>query len=95
MTADIFRSSAERVGRMRELLQDPVFAAAIVCLQDERPSPVVARNADAIESVRVQSRLEQHDADVNLLLSLAEPPLIEEQPEEEPTWGVKRQPQPA
>jgi len=74
---------------MKELLNDPILAQAIVCLKDERPDPAVPLSADAIASVRIQAKLEQHDADVNLLLSLAEP-LPVEPPEEEPTYGIDK-----
>lgn len=87
MTAERFRASAERVGRMRDLLNDAVLAQAIVCLKDERPDPALPIGADAIASVRVQAKLEQHEAAVNLLLSLAEPLPVNE-PEPEPTYGV-------
>lgn len=90
MTDLVFRSSPERVSAFRELLSNPILAEAIVCLKDSGPSPVVAQHADAIESVRVQSKLEQHEADVNLLLSLAEPLQVVEHVEEEATFGVDR-----
>lgn len=87
MTAEMFRSSPERVGKMRELFSDPTLAAAIVCLQDERPKYDAADNAEAVVSVRLLSRQFQHDHVINLLLSLAEL-LPVEQPEQPPTWGV-------
>lgn len=94
MTSLQFRSSPERVGAFRELLQNSTFAEAIVCLRDERPNPSVPAGSDALESVRALARLEQHDTDVNLLLSLAEP-LPTEPVEEDETWGVDRSKFPA
>jgi hypothetical protein len=89
MTALQFRSSPERVTAFRDLLNNPVFAQAIVCLKDERPPTNVGDGADALASVRALAAVAQHEADVNLLLSLAEP-LPAEQPEPEPSWGVNR-----
>lgn len=88
MTAETFRSSPERVGKMRELLNDPTLAEAIVCLQDSRPeSDLDHLTADALVSVRVLNRQIGYDRAINLLLSLAAPLPIPE-PEERPTWGV-------
>lgn len=87
MTAFQFRSSAERVGAMRDLITNTVLAEAIVCLKDERPSGDAPDHADPIASVRLLSRQAQHDAVINLLMSLAEP--LPQQPVEEPAdWGV-------
>lgn len=85
MTSDQFRSSPERVGSFRELLQNPTFAEAIVCLKDEKPPAAVLPGSDALDRAAALARLEQHDADVNLLLSLAEP-IPPEPKEEEMTW---------
>jgi hypothetical protein len=87
MTAYQFRSSADRVGAMRELIQNSVLVDAIVCLKDERPSGDAPDHADALASVRLLSRQAQHDAVINLLMSLAEP-LPPEPVEEQPDWGV-------
>src|SRR4029077_12910575 len=99
MRAMQFRSSAERVVAMRELLNNPILAEALVCLKDERPSDDAADNADPVVSVRLLSRQFQHDHVINLFLSLAEP-LPVETTDEEPSWGIdktrfKVQPQPA
>lgn len=87
MTSDQFRSSADRVGAMRELLQNPVLAEAIVCLKDERPSADAVDSADPVVSVRLLSRAFQHDLVIALFLSLAEPiPTEQDDPPE--TFGV-------
>lgn len=75
---------------MRDLITSSVLAEAIVCLKDERPSGDAPDFADALASVRLLSRQAQHDAVINLLMSLAEP-LPPEPMQEEPTWGVPRQ----
>lgn len=86
MTADRFRSNPERVAAFRELLNNPILAEAIVVLKDEKPSASVDNGADALDRAAALARLEQHDADVNLLLSLAEP--LPAEPKEEPmTWA--------
>lgn len=87
MTSDQFRSSPERVVAFRGLLQNPVFAEAIVCLKDEKPLASVPPGADALDRAAALARLEQHELDVNLLLSLAEP-LPPELPEEQANFGV-------
>jgi len=87
MTSFDFRSSPDRVGAMRELIQNTVLAEAIVCLKDERPSGDAPDHADALASVRLLSRQAQHDAVINLLMSLAvpfTPPPVEEQA----NWGI-------
>jgi hypothetical protein len=87
MTAYEFRSSPERVGAMRELIQNSVLAEAIVCLKDSRPPTKVPSGADGLDRAELLGRIQQHEADIDLLLSLAEPVLP--QPEEEaPSWGV-------
>lgn len=87
MTAEQFRSNAERVGRIRELLNDPTLAQAIVTLKDEAKLNDAPQSSDPVESVRRLSWLCGYDQAINLLLSLAEPlPLPEK--EEEPTWGL-------
>jgi hypothetical protein len=87
MTAYSFKSSPERVGAMRELIENSILAEAIVCLRDERPSGDAPDHADALASVRLLSRQAGHDAVINLLLSLAEP--VPPEPEEEaPNWGI-------
>lgn len=73
MNAVEFRRSAERVGRMRELLNDPTLAEAIVCLRDDRPIEDAIDHADPVMSVRLLSRyFGYHDA-IFALLRLAEP----------------------
>lgn len=89
MTSDQFRSSPERVGAMRELLQNSILADAIVCLKDESPSLDVPLNADALASVRTAAAKSAWDNCVNLFLSLSVP-LPVEPPEEEPNWGVDK-----
>lgn len=87
MTEDSFRSSAERVGKLRELLQDPVLAAAVVCLRDMRPSGDTADHAEPVASVRLLSRQSGYDSCIDLFLTLAEPLPIEK-PDEQPNFGV-------
>jgi len=90
MLAEEFRASADRVGRIRELLQDPVLASAIVCLQDEGKFMVndLEPVADAVASVRRLSFICGYSNAIDTLLSLAEPVIVEP-PEPEPTWGTK------
>jgi hypothetical protein len=91
MTADQFRSSTERVTEWRELLaSNPLVAQVIVVLRDEKPSAIVAPGSDALDRAAALARLEQHETDVNLLLSLAEP-LPVETPDEDPTWGLTQE----
>ena len=87
MLAEDFRASPQRVGRMRELLSDPTFAAAIVCLQDEQPKGDVLLGSDAIESARMLSRQAGWSGAISMMLSLAEP-LPTEEPEPKATWGL-------
>jgi hypothetical protein len=85
-----FRKSPERVSAWRELLtNNPTVADVLVCLRDERPLATVPNGADALDRAAALARLEQHDTDYNLLLSLAEP-LPPEPEQEEPTWGVDK-----
>jgi hypothetical protein len=91
MTSFEFRQLPERVGAWRKLLsENPLVADAIVCLKDEKPSATVPPGSDALDRAAALAKLEQHDADVNLLLSLAEP-LPPELPPEEELWGVDRE----
>lgn len=91
MTTDRFRASAERVGRMKELLSDPVLALAIVCLRDSELPEDVTDHSDPVASVRVLSRKSGWHGAITELLSLAEP-LPLQQANEEATYGVdKRQ----
>lgn len=90
MLAVQFRATTERVTAFRELLKNPIFLEAIVVLKDERPSAAVDQGADAIESVRVAAKVEQHEHAINLLLSLAEPMPVVPESEEEPGFGVDR-----
>jgi hypothetical protein len=87
MTSFDFRSSPERVGAMRELIQNTVLAEAIVCLKDSRPPTKVPSGADGLDRAEILGRIQQHEADIDLLLSLAEP-LPPEPAEEPPDWGV-------
>lgn len=90
MTALEFRSSPERVAAFRELLSNnPTLAQAIVVLRDEKPSAAVPSGSDAIECARTLGKLEQHEADLDTLLSLAEPAPIAPS-EEEQTWGIDK-----
>jgi hypothetical protein len=89
MTATEFRSSPERVAAWRDLLNNSLVANAIVCLRDERPSATVEAGSDALDRAAALARLEQHEADYNLLLSLAEP-LPLEPTEDEMTFGVDK-----
>lgn len=74
MIASDFRKNFDLVAGWRELLAThPVVAQVLVALKDEKPSAVVPSGTDALERAAALARLEQHDADVNLLLSLAEP----------------------
>lgn len=87
MTVEMFRSSPVHVAGMRELLQSPILAEAIVCLKDDRPSTDAADAAPEVVSVRLLSRQFQHDQVIATLLSLAEPlPLPEIEPP--PNFGV-------
>lgn len=87
MLAIDFRRSSERVAAFRELLQNPIFAEAIVVLRDEKPSATVPAGADAYERSAALGRIEQHDNAIDLLLSLAES-LPPEPREEETNWGI-------
>lgn len=88
MLAEQFRAIALNTGRMREILQDPIFAAAIVCLKDE--CPVIDAEGDAVNSVRSLSFLSGYNNAIESLLELAQP-LPAQPPEEEPTWGVEKE----
>lgn len=90
MTSDQFRASSERVIAWRELLNThPIVAEVLVCLKDSKPETGVPFGTDALDRAAALARLEQHDKDVDTLLSLAEP-LEVPQVEEEPTFGVDR-----
>lgn len=85
-----FRRNAELVAGWRDLLaNNPVVAQVLVVLKDEKPSAAVPPGSDALDRAAALAKLEQHDFDVNLLLSLAEP-LPPEPTEEEPTWGIRK-----
>lgn len=87
MLAGQFRSSSERVARMREILSDPVFASAIVTLKDEAMIEDVGNNSPDIASVRRLSWLSGYNNAISALIELSEP--LPVQPEEEvPTWGI-------
>lgn len=73
MTSDQFRASSENVVALRELLQNPVLAQAIVVLQDESPKGDRPLACDAIESVRWLSRGAGWSDCIRTLLELAEP----------------------
>lgn len=95
MDAKTFRSNPVMVSRIREFLQDPVVAMALVVLEGEMPILDASDAADAIVSVRILSRQFQHKQTILTLLSLADPLLPDPEPEE-PTWGVdKSQPETA
>lgn len=89
MTGVDFRKSEERVAAWRKLLsENPIVAQVLVVLQDEKPSATVPLGSDAFERSAALGRLEQHDADYNLLLSLAEPLPPEPEQDESATFGV-------
>lgn len=88
MTALEFRQSPERVAAWRDLLaNNQIVAQIIVMLRDEKPSAAVPPGTDAIERVHVLGKLEQHETDVDLLLSAAEP-LPPEPVEERALYGA-------
>lgn len=88
MLATDFRRNADLVAGWRELLAtNPVVAHVMVCLKDERPLASVPPGADALDRAAALAKLEQHELDVDLLLSLAEP-LPPELPPEEANFGV-------
>src|SRR6266446_2413688 len=95
MTVTQFRSNPILVGAMRELLQGDgsvptVLAQAIVAVQNEKPMFDADDLHPEIESVRRLSRIAQHEEVITLLLSCAEP-MPEQQVDEEPTFGVRKQ----
>lgn len=74
----------------RELLTShPIVAEVLVCLKDEKPSAAVPSGSDALDRAAALAKIEQHEKDVDILLSLAEP-LPVEPVEEEPTFGVDK-----
>lgn len=88
MTAFEFRRNADLVAGWRELLAtNPVVAHVMVVLKDEKPSATVPPGSDALDRAAALAKLEQHELDVDLLLSLAEP-LPPELPEEQANFGV-------
>lgn len=88
MLASDFRRNADLVAGWRELLAtNPVVAHVMVVLKDEKPSAAVPPGADALDRAAALARLDQHETDVNLLLSLTEP-LPPEIPEEVANFGV-------
>src|SRR6266498_3005955 len=87
MLAEDFRRDPGRVGRLKELINDPTLATALIALKDEAQISDVSPSSDSVESVRRLSWLSGYNNAIDLLLSLAEP-LPVEQPEPEPTWGV-------
>ncbi len=97
MTSDEFRANTHRVGRMRELLNDPTLAQALVCVKDAEMPEDAPSHSDAITSVRLLSQKAGWHGAINMLLTLAEP--LPAMPEEETaTFGVdisKFKPQPA
>jgi hypothetical protein len=84
MLSDQFRASPERVGRVRELLNDPTLAAAIVCLQDEGKFMIndLEPSADSVASVRRLSFICGYTNAIDTLLSLAAPLPVPEKDEE-------------
>jgi hypothetical protein len=73
---------------MRELLNDPTLAEAIVVLRDERPVVDAIDTAPDNVSVRLLSRAYGHDNAIALFLSLSEP-LPSEREELQQTFGAK------
>lgn len=71
MNVEEFRSSADRVGRMRELLADPVLAQAITALHASAPAIDADPNADALASVRILSQMHGYRTALDTLLLLA------------------------
>lgn len=72
MTIGEFRTNAEMVVRLRELLSDPVAHTALEILRNSNP-PVDADNeADAIASVRLLSQMTGYASCFNALLSMTE-----------------------
>lgn len=89
MLAENFRSSTERVARIREILSDPIMAAAIVTLKDEAVIEDVGDNSPDIASVRRLSWLSGYNNCIDLLMSLSNP--LPAPPQEEvPSWGVPK-----
>lgn len=92
MTVEEFRSNPVLVGAMRDLVKGDgttptVLAQAIVAVQSEKPSQDARDGDSEIVSVRRLSRIAQHDAVINLLLSCAEP-MPSETDEEPALFGV-------
>lgn len=75
---------------MRELLNNPTLAEAIVCIKDE-PIIDAPAGSEAIVSVRLLSSGAQKNDVINTLLSLAEPMPVQA-PEPPPTWAAKPNP---
>jgi hypothetical protein len=89
MIAVDFRKSAERVSAWREMLAtNPIVAEVLVVLRDEKPSAAVAPGADGLDRAAALARLEQHERDYDLLLSLAEPAPPEPDEDERANFGV-------
>lgn len=87
MTELEFRAAPARVGRLRELLNDPILAQAIVCVKDAESPDDVPDHSDPVASVRTLSRKSGWHGALNMLLALAEP-LPPEPITEEPNYGV-------
>ncbi len=90
MLAETFRADPGRTGRLKDLLNDPTMALALVVLKDEAQVSDVPMLSDPTASVRHLSKLSGSNDTINLLLSLAEP-LPVETPEPEPTWGINKE----
>lgn len=89
MSSDQFREIAENVVALRELLQNPVLAQAIVVLQDEQPKGDT--EGDFIASVRKLSRISGWSDCIATLLELAEPLPPPPKQDEEPWSHVAKE----
>ncbi len=92
MTTGDFRSNPVLVGALKSLLisdngQPSVLAQAIVAVQNEKPTYLIADGQPEIVSVRRLSRIAGYEESLEALLSCAEPMPVQQ--EEEPaTFGI-------
>lgn len=88
MTLAQYRALASNTERIREILNDPVFATLIVVLRDSNTPEDVAEMAPEVSSVRALSKRSGYAECLDDLLSAAIPtlPPLSEMEED---WGVE------
>lgn len=89
MTIERFRSSSEFTAKIREILAEPIMQEGLMALLDSnRPSDPMD-SEDAIASVRRHSRGVGYNNAIRDLLSLGEPILSAELPNDPPFYGAE------